>query len=143
LSSKSTEGIVDEFQSGLGRKLKRWNRWYSAIGKYLVALVSILVATLVRMLVDPIVGELHPFVTYIFAILFCAWYGGLGPAILSLILGFSAAAYFFASPRAFIALHGTDVQFGLVLYIILSISSIVFSKQMHSGKMPSSNKLHC
>lgn len=107
-------------------------RWlHRNLWMYLVAVASIVVATAVRLLIDPIVGEMHPFVTYIFAIIFCAWYCGLGPAILSMFLGFLAAAYFFANPRGSVAVYGADLQVGLVLYIVLSISSIVFSELMH------------
>jgi K+-sensing histidine kinase KdpD len=61
---------------------------------YLVAVLAIVFATLVRLLLDPVVGEMHPFITYIYAIIFSAWYCGLGPALVSLVLGFLCAAYF-------------------------------------------------
>ncbi|MBU6172617.1 MAG: sensor histidine kinase [Planctomycetes bacterium] len=112
------------------RKIVTFANW-GIIQKYIIALFSLVVATLVRMMVDPIVGEMHPFVTYIFATIFCAWYCGLGPSIMTMVLGFLLAGYFFASPRGSVAMHGVDVQVGLVLYVFLSISSIWFSELMH------------
>ena len=83
------------------------------------------------MLVDPIVGDRHPFVTYVLAIVFTSWCCGLWPAVLALVFGFLAAAYFFATPRGSIAISGLDMQVGLALYIIVGFSSILFSELMH------------
>ncbi len=82
------------------------------------------------MLVDPIVGDRHPFVTYVLAILFTSWYCGLWPAVLALVFGFLAAAFFFATPRGSIAISGLDTQVGLVLYIVVGFSSILISELM-------------
>ncbi len=101
--------------------------------KYLIALVAIVAATWIRMLVDPVVGDRHPFVTYILAIIFTSWYCGMWPAVLALVCGFLAAAYFFATPRGSIAIYGLDMQVGLVLYTVVGFSSIIFSELMHSA----------
>lgn len=82
------------------------------------------------MLVDPIVGDRHPFVTYILAIIFTSWCCGLWPAVFALVFGFLAAAYFFATPRGSIAISGLDMQVGLALYIVVGFSSILFSELM-------------
>jgi len=86
------------------------------------------------MLLDPVVGEMHPFVTYIYAIIFSAWYCGLGPALLSLVLGFLCAAYFFAYPRGSIAVFGIDLQVGMTLYVFVGISSILFNESLRYAK---------
>ncbi len=82
------------------------------------------------MLVDPIVGDRHPFVTYILAIIFTSWCCGMWTAILALVCGFLAAAYFFATPRGSIAIYGLDMQVGLILYVVVGFSSILFSELM-------------
>ena len=82
------------------------------------------------MLVDPIVGDRHPFVTYVLAIIFTSWCCGLWPAVLALVFGFLAAAFFFASPRGSIAISGLDMQVGLALYVVVGFSSILFSELM-------------
>ena len=89
------------------------------IAKYLIAFVAIVGATWIRMLVDPIVGDRHPFVTYVLAIIFTSWCCGLWPAVLALVFGFLAAAFFFATPRGSIAISGLDMQVGLGLYIVV------------------------
>ncbi len=102
--------------------------------KYGIALVAIVVATWMRMLIDPIVGDRHPFVTYIMAIIFTAWYCGLWPAVLALVFGFLSAAYFFATPRGSIAIYGLDMQVGCAIYVAVGFSSILFSEQMRLAK---------
>ncbi len=101
---------------------------------YLVAILAIVFATLARMLLDPIVGEMHPFITYIYAIIFSAWDCGLGPALVSLVLGFLCAAYFFAYPRGSIAVYGIELQVGMTLYIFFGISSILFNESLRFAK---------
>lgn len=103
--------------------------WFGKeVFRYLVAVVSVAFATLVRMSIDPLVGDLHPFVMYFFSIFFTVWFCGLGPSILVLILGFFSAAYFFASPRWSVLVQGVDVQVGMVLYVFIGASCIVFSE---------------
>lgn len=106
----------------------------SWVSPYFVAALAIVIATVARMLLDPVVGEMHPFVTYIYAIIFSAWYCGLGPALLSLVLGFLCAAYFFAYPRGSIAVYGIDLQVGMTLYIFVGISSILFNESLRYAK---------
>lgn len=109
---------------------------------YLVAVLAIVFATLVRLLLDPVVGEMHPFITYIYAIIFSAWYCGLGPALVSLVLGFLCAAYFFAYPRGSIAVYGIDLQVGMTLYIFVGISSILFNESLRFAKRRAEENAH-
>lgn len=100
---------------------------------YLVAIGSIALAVVVRMLLDPILDREHPHFTFMFAVIVTAWYGELGPSILAVILGFLAVAYFFAYPRGSFAVSGIDAQLGMVLYVVVSLSIVLFSQLMHSA----------
>ena len=71
----------------------------SSLRHYGVALGSVALATLGRRLFDPILSDHVPFVTYFLAVVFTAWYGGLGPAAVSIVLGALSASYFFIPPR--------------------------------------------
>src|SRR5262245_11715860 len=54
---------------------QEWRRQTLAVSlHYLVALIVYLIATLVRVWLDPILGDNSPFATYTFAIVFIAWY---------------------------------------------------------------------
>jgi len=59
----------------------------SAIGRYLVALVAPLVVAGVTELTWPIF-EQSPVSLFLIAVMFSAWYGGLGPGLLSMVVSF-------------------------------------------------------
>lgn len=114
-----------------------WHVWaisnLGRLGSYTVAIASVAFGTLVLSGIEPLVGKTHPFTTYIFATLFTAWYCGTGPAILSLVLGLIAAAYFFLYPFGSIEIHSPDAQFGALLYVVVGLSSIFFTESMRSA----------
>src|SRR5712692_3712060 len=51
------------------------------------AVVSVVLATLIRMLLNPLLGRQAPFATFFLATLLMAWYAGVGPSLLALALG--------------------------------------------------------
>jgi len=66
---------------------------------YLVAIATVGVATLMRLLLDPILGEHHPFTLYFAAVAVTSWYGGFRPGLLALVLSYFGADWFFIAPR--------------------------------------------
>lgn len=55
--------------------------------RYGCAVVSIALATWVRVLLAPALGGRSPFSTLLFAVLLTAWYGGFRPALVAAIQG--------------------------------------------------------
>ena len=49
--------------------------------RYGSAVAAVILATLLRMLLDPLLEQKAPFTTYFVAIVFTAWYAGLGPSL--------------------------------------------------------------
>src|SRR3954467_8597303 len=68
------------------------------ITPYLIAGAAVLLMTAVRWLLNPILTEQLPFITFIVAILFAAWLGGIGPALFTTVLGALLAAFLFIPP---------------------------------------------
>ena len=56
------------------------DRWRSLFCRYGAAFVAIVLATLLRIWLDPFLENHAPFSTYFVAIMFAAWYGGIGPS---------------------------------------------------------------
>lgn len=108
----------------------RWPR----VMRYLIALGCVFAASVVRIWLDPLFGEKFPYVTFVFATIFVAWHGGVGPAFLTMTLGFLSAFYFFASPRGSFQVQGIDGQVGALLYIVTSLSSILFTELMRAAE---------
>jgi signal transduction histidine kinase len=85
--------------------------------RYAVALLAMGVALGLRMVFQPILGGSMRYVSISAATAFAAWYCGLGPAILSTILGCLAAASFFSYPfRPLGPLAGRDLV-GALLFM--------------------------
>ncbi len=64
-----------------------------------VSVGSVGIATLLRIWMDPVLQDHHPFTLYFAAVALSAWYGGFGPGILAIVLSYFAADWFFITPR--------------------------------------------
>src|SRR5215475_6770607 len=71
----------------------------SNYGAYLVSLGSVALATLLRIGLDPVLGEHHPFTLYFASVAIAAWYGGFAPAVVAIVSSYFAADWFFITPR--------------------------------------------
>ena len=68
--------------------------------RYGIAVLASVVATLLRMAVDPLVGDYAvPFITYFVAVVFVAASYGFWAATLTILLSALAAAYYFLAPE--------------------------------------------
>jgi signal transduction histidine kinase len=65
---------------------------------YLFSGLAFLLAVVVREALTPLVGESLPHATFMVATAFSAWFLGLGPGLLTMILGLPVADYFFTPP---------------------------------------------
>lgn len=67
--------------------------------RYLLCLVILAIATLIRWLLNPVLKTELPYIVLYFAIMLIAWVGGLGPAVLGVVLGIVSANYLFIAPQ--------------------------------------------
>ena len=65
---------------------------------YFFSALAFVVALLVRDALTPVVGQSLPHATFMVATAFSAWFLGLGPGLVTMILGLPAADYFFTPP---------------------------------------------
>jgi signal transduction histidine kinase len=65
---------------------------------YVSSALAFLLALALRDVLTPIVGASLPHATFMVATAFSAWFLGLGPGLLTMILGLPAADYFFTPP---------------------------------------------
>src|SRR5687768_8287720 len=67
--------------------------------RYTVATGIVALAWGLREVLTPALGPTHlPFITFLPAVTWAAWYGGLGPGVLSVVLSSLAANWFFFTP---------------------------------------------
>jgi PAS domain S-box-containing protein len=107
----------------------------SPLVRYTVAVAAVIIATLIRRLLDPWLGDLFPFAVLFFAVLAVAWYGGFGPAIAASFLGAIASAAFLLPPRGTLAVVGIENQLGLALYVLVSIGMALLGGAMQSARL--------
>src|SRR6266849_674884 len=86
--------------------------------RYGSALAGVLLATLIRAWLHPLLGDQYPFLTFFLASTFTAWYAGFGPALLSLGLGCFLCLYYFVPPTKSWA--ATLLGTGLFLFVGLT-----------------------
>jgi signal transduction histidine kinase len=110
--------------SDIAGDLSRPRRHFSTVrrsyfDRYLVAIAATLAVAVVRWWLDPILGTTAAYRVFYISITFMAWYRGLGPAFLSLILGFFLADYLFGESRGSFALYPFRDQMNGVLYLVI------------------------
>ncbi len=69
-----------------------------ALLRYALAVLAVVLAVLVRLPFQPLLGDTTPFLFFFPAIMAAAWYGGLGPGLLATGLSAAAANYWFMPP---------------------------------------------
>jgi PAS domain S-box-containing protein len=104
--------------------------------QYMIALAAVAAATIVRRLLDPVLGTGVPYAMYLAAVLFVASFTSMGPALLTLVLGAWAANFFFFEPRYewMLHLHGATQWVSFSVYAILGISVILISETFHRAR---------
>ena len=67
--------------------------------RYGGAVVAVALMTGIRYALHPWMGNRQSFVLFYFAVLFTAWYGGLGPSVVAIVLSCVSVTYFFLLPH--------------------------------------------
>jgi PAS domain S-box-containing protein len=100
--------------------------------RYGCAVVSMALATWVRLLLDPWLGEGSIFSILLFAVLLTAWYAGFRPALAAAILGFFFADYFLLPPRGSFVVKSAHDWVELLLYLAVSVGIAVLGGIMQA-----------
>jgi PAS domain S-box-containing protein len=94
--------------------------------RYGVAVAAAALALLLKRTLEPLIGPGSPFFLSFAAVTISAWYGGLGPGLLTTALAALAAGYSFAHPAlpAPVTALGRDVRLGIFLAEGILISAV-------------------
>jgi signal transduction histidine kinase len=88
--------------------------------RYAVAVLATVAALLVRLALNPLLKDYVPYITLFPAVGFCAWYCGIGPSILSVVLAIIGALYFFIPPIHSFRIVGTAEAVGVLAFLLVS-----------------------
>jgi signal transduction histidine kinase len=106
-----------------------------AVGRYGVAILTAILALTLRGLLTPILGTTDPYHTVWAAIVFAAWYCGVGPAIVTTLMSAAGVWYWFIPPEHSFAVTDPKVQFtGLAGFLLLSTFIIAFGEANRRSK---------
>jgi len=125
-----------ENPAGAGTELPR-----SLVRQYGCAVVSVALATWVRLLLDPVLGDHVPYPLVFLAVLATAWYGGTRPALFAAVLGVVSADYFLLAPRGSFTLKGTVEYVGLALSLGVSTGIALLGGAMEAARLGPARKL--
>jgi K+-sensing histidine kinase KdpD len=98
------------------------------IGPQGLAAVSVLVAAVMRWLLDPVLGDRHVFSLFFAAVAVSAWYGGVRPAFAALLAGWVAADWLFLPPS------GSWFSAESLLYISVGLAIIGCTEGVRRGR---------
>ena len=88
--------------------------------RYALAILAAVAALLLRKFLDPLIGDQYPYNTMFLAVVFSAWYAGIGPSIVTIVLGAGAILYWFLPPYNSFAVRSPAEIFGLLVFLLLS-----------------------
>ena len=102
--------------------------------RYSLAVAAVVLAVVLRLLLDPLLNERLPFITLFAAVAFMAWYGGRGPALFALALGLLGVAVFVLKPRFSLGIEHHEDVFGLLFYAAISAGCIALFEQLRAAR---------
>jgi PAS domain S-box-containing protein len=100
----------------------------NSFSAYALGLVALVLAVLLRWVLDPLMGDALPLVTLFGAVAAAVWLAGYRIAIPVALLGYLACHYLFIPPRHHIDITAVANQVGLVAYIFTCSLIIVFGE---------------
>lgn len=101
---------------------------------YAVAVAAVAVATLVRLALDPALGDNYPFVTYFVAVAVVAWFGRTPTAVATLVASGGLTFYLFVPPRYSFAPTDPGVVRGLFLFLAVAGVIVAMSHSMRAAR---------
>ena len=97
--------------------------------RYVLALVVTALFLVLRGVLDPVIGSYVPYLAVLPAIVFSAWFCGLGPSILSMLVAFLGEQYWFIPPvHSLRVLDNPDLA-GAIVYFVVSLTIILFAER--------------
>jgi len=101
--------------------------------RYAVAVLATAVSLFARQLLTPLYGSQNPYHTVWLAVAFAAWYCGLGPSIVTALLGALGVWYWFIPPFHSFAMHSRSDFFGALGFLVFSSAIIALGESNRRG----------
>jgi PAS domain S-box-containing protein len=125
----------------VARPFARIRATWPTTKRYIVPLVFIAAAIGIRALLQPVMGQ-QSFAVFLAAILFGAWYGGVGPAIMSLVILHIVHAYAFANPPGLFQPNLASVVSTSAYYVVGILVGILSQRQRAAKRREREQRLN-
>jgi PAS domain S-box-containing protein len=89
--------------------------------RYLIGVAAIGISVLLRLALAPILGDKFVYILHFPAVMFSAWYGGLGPGLLATALAALHSATYLLPPALTVQVTGAADVLSLVIFILIGI----------------------
>ena len=106
----------------------------SPLLRYGCAFVTVALMTGVWVGLRPAAIQHRPFVTFYFAVIFTAWYAGLGPSVAAILLSCLSVAYFFLPPIFEFAVSDPNDLVATGMFITVCSAIIAFSEANRAAR---------
>src|SRR5262245_29692804 len=106
-------------------------RMLRTIGRYGLAVVSVAAALVITSALQQYTDTTPLFYA---AIIFTAWFGGMGPGLLAVVLATFALDYFFIQPLYTLRPDAKQASFLIVFSILAILTSWMSSKRQHAER---------
>lgn len=101
---------------------------FQNVRPYAIALATAFAALYLRHLLNPLLGQNNPYHTIWLAIVFCAWYCGIGPSILATVISLLGVWYWFLPPAHSWGIPGRSDLFGMLGFLVFSSAIIALGE---------------
>ncbi len=104
---------------------------YSSLRRYGVAVLTVTVALLLKLLLAPLIAQESPFLLFLPAVMVSTWYGGLGPGLLATVIAALISDYFFLGPAYSVLGNrpGQTLELGLFVFEGVLVSLLISALQ--------------
>ncbi|MDB6015709.1 MAG: domain S-box protein, partial [Pedosphaera sp.] len=115
------------------RRVFRFAQYQSTILRYAVSIVSVLLVIAILKALNPLLADKHPYTLFFAAVAVTSWFAGFWPSILTILLSYPAAYWFFIPPRYSLN-HGADDLAGLGGFIVSGLAIAFTSRALHAAR---------
>jgi PAS domain S-box-containing protein len=113
----------------------------SAPARYSVAVAAVVLASGVRLALEPALGAGVPFIVFFPAVLFAAWFGGAGPGMLAVAGSAALSIYLFLPPAFQLELNSPGELFSLLVFVLGSTAMVLVTQRLHREQARAENSL--
>ena len=97
-------------------------------GRYAAAILATAMTLLLRWALNPILGDYIPYILLCPAVAFSAWYCGIGPSLLSVVLAAVGAQYWIIPPLYTLRIVNQEQAVGVLAFLCVSAAIIAMGE---------------